>query len=800
MQFRLVPNDERPLRPISFIPDVPTCLVEGRNGAGKSLAVRLLQLATGEQPYASTPAAWRSLREGLGEIRIVATGMIGATSIEWTLRPSGWPDEPGPVGPWLGDFQVDGQPSNLVRVRDLLRIHRVGGDESLSETIARRVREDLVLVQRQRRSVDERAERLDQRLLDLSDRLGSIRVDELEALADELRGHRQRLRELREAVPFHQARFRALDAARRGRDTIAQLESDGPELRRQIEVESGVEREATATIQDLERRRVELAGQAAKEADLRTALDAAEAELSRRIKVAEEAQLRAVKRASKVRVRPESEAVRDAHQAAVAERDAVLARLGQFDAAPRLASLADALQERLKTAESVGLSHSPIAQLDDDREITVGELEKGVTRHRQRQQQPADALIAELRAEASKAEARVSGLWSLRQSLAYAERKAREARDQAAALEGIRQQLEPDVVKRYNELSAEIASAHDRHLQAVVRRADLIAQLDRLSGGKQIADIRRELEADLAEAQVDAEGLDLAWAQAKLDYETSQAELESITTAERDLAATVEARLGGVRDIASRLATEEDAWLAGAAADLLPATPAADLSTARQLARLRTVVDRARDVLQAAVTRLTALERPLESMSRAIEKNDVGSLRSSAPELQALYDRLLALYEAEFTSRFRTREIADALFDGADSVSLDLKSLSISWAMSDGTTRNRPLEAFSSGERAFAYTLARLESLASEPTENRVIALDEFGAFVARDRLDRLVRFLHNRILGTVAQQVLIILPLTQDYAGQIASTTGEWHEIVARRAGAVAAHGYFAEPFEVSA
>lgn len=800
MQFRLVPNDDRPLRPISFIPDVPTCLIEGRNGAGKSLAVRLLQLATGEQPYASTPAAWRSLREGLGDTQIIASGMIGATSIEWTLRPSGWPDDPAPVGVWLGDFQIDGQPADLARVRDLLRVHRVGGDESLSETIARRVREDLVLVQRQRKGVDERAERLDQRLLDLSDRLGGIRVEELEALADELRVGQQRLRELRELMPANQARFRALDAARRGRDTIAQLESDGPELRRQIDAESEVEKEATATIEDLEHRRVELAGQAAKEVDLRTALDAAEAELSRRIGAAEEAQLRTVKRASKLRVRPESEAVHDAHQAAVAERDAVLGRLGQFDAAPRLASLADALHERLQSAVSSGLSDSPIAQLDDDRDVTVGELEKGVTRHRQRQHEPAGALIAELRAEASKAEARVSDLWSLRQSVAYAERKAREARDQATALEVIRQQLEPDVAKRYNELSAEIASARNRHLQAVVRRADLIAQLDRLSGGKQIADIRRELEADLTEASVDAESLDLTWAQAERDYETSQAELESITSAERDLAATLEARLSDVRDVATGLATEENAWLTHAAANLMPATPAADLSTARQLGRLRAVIDRARDVLQAAVTRLTALERPLESMSRAIERNDVASLRSSTPELQALYDRLLAKYEAEFTSRFRTREIAEALFDGAESVSLDLKSLSVSWTMSDGTSRNRPLEAFSSGERAFAYTLARLESLASEPTQNRVIALDEFGAFVARDRLDRLVRFLHNRILGTVAQQVLIILPLTQDYSAQIANTTGEWHEVVARRAEAVTAQGYFAEPFEVSA
>jgi hypothetical protein len=658
----------------------------------------------------------------------------------------------------------------------------------------------MVLVQRQRRSVDERAERLDQRLLDLSDRLGVIRVEELESLAEELRLARQQLRELRESMPILQVRFRAIDAARRGRDTIAQLELDGPELQRQIEAETEVEREATATIEDLEGRRVELAGQAAKAADLRTALDAAEAELSRRIKAAEAAQLRAVKRASKVGVRPESEAVREAHQTAVAERDAVLARLGQFDSAPRLASLADALHDRLQSAVAAGLSDSPIAQLEDDREVTVAELEKGVSRHRERQQEPADALIADLRAQASRAEARVSDLWSLRQSVAYADRKAREARDQAVTLDGIRQQLEPDVAERYNELSAEIASARDRHLQAVVRRADLIAQLDRLSGGKQVADIRREFEADLAEANIGAEDLDLAWAQAKLDYEASQAELESVTSTERDLATSIEARLSEVRDVASGLASEENSWLTAAAADLLPATPAADLSTARQLGRLRAVIDRARDVLQAAVSRLTALERPLESMSRAIEKNDVGSLRSSAPELQALYDRLLALYEAEFTSRFRTREIADALFDGAESVSLDLKSLSVSWTMSDGATRNRPLEAFSSGERAFAYTLARLESLAIEPTQNRVIALDEFGAFVARDRLDRLVRFLHNRILGTVAQQVLIILPLTQDYAGQIASTTGEWHEVVARRAEAVATQGYFAEQFEVSA
>jgi hypothetical protein len=799
VQFQLLPTEERPLRPISLIPGQPMCLIEGRNGAGKSLAIRLLQLATGEQPYASTPAAWKSLREGLGEVRITASGMIGATSIEWMLRPSEWPPDPAPVGMWLGEFRVDGERTDLARVSQLLRVHRIAGDETLSETIARRIREDLVLVQRQRSNVGERVERLDQRLLDLSDRLGGVRVEELAGLAEEQRTMRQRLRELLAAIPELRSRFQSLDSARRARDTLTQLEADGPELRRQIEAETQVEREATETIEELEVRRVEIAGQAAMEADLRTALDAAEAELGDRIQAAEKAQLRAISRATPLGVGPEGEEVRVAHQAAVAERDAVLRRLAQFDAAPRLASLADSLDDSLENAVSAGLSESPIAQLDDGRDLTVGELEKGVRRQRERQQEPGDALVAELRTRVSEAETRVSDLWSLRQSVAYAERKIWDVGDQAAVLDRIRQQLEPDAAKRYNELSSEIDSARDRHLQAVVRRADLIAQLDRLSGGKQVADIQRGLVADLAEANADAETLDQAWAGAKVEYETSQAELESLTSRERDLGAALKARLGDVRDVATALATPDHAWLT-AAAEILPATPAADLSTARQLDTVRHVVDGARDVLQAAVTRLTALERPLETMSRAIERNDVENLRSAPPELQALYDRLFGLYEEEFADRFRTREITDALFDSAESVSLDLKSLSVSWTMPDGTSRNRPLEAFSSGERAFAYTLARLESLANEPTQNRVIALDEFGAFVARDRLDRLVRFLDNRILGTIAQQVLIILPLTQDYAGQVESTTGDWHEVVVRRALAVEEDGYFAEPFEVPA
>lgn len=76
-------DSDRPLRPIPLIPDFAACLIEGQNGAGKSLAVRLLQLATGDQPYGATPRAWDSLRDGLGDVRVVASKLEGAERIEW---------------------------------------------------------------------------------------------------------------------------------------------------------------------------------------------------------------------------------------------------------------------------------------------------------------------------------------------------------------------------------------------------------------------------------------------------------------------------------------------------------------------------------------------------------------------------------------------------------------------------------------------------------------------------------------------------------------------------------------------
>jgi hypothetical protein len=46
------PDSSHGIRVIDEIPDLRLCRVEGLNGIGKTLAIHLLEICTGQQPYA----------------------------------------------------------------------------------------------------------------------------------------------------------------------------------------------------------------------------------------------------------------------------------------------------------------------------------------------------------------------------------------------------------------------------------------------------------------------------------------------------------------------------------------------------------------------------------------------------------------------------------------------------------------------------------------------------------------------------------------------------------------------------
>lgn len=105
--------------------------------------------------------------------------------------------------------------------------------------------------------------------------------------------------------------------------------------------------------------------------------------------------------------------------------------------------------------------------------------------------------------------------------------------------------------------------------------------------------------------------------------------------------------------------------------------------------------------------------------------------------------------------------LREELFEGAAEVDYDLDARSVVWRSKEGRRRRRPLEAFSSGEQVFAYTRAKLESLRpiAESSEHFLIFLDEFGAFVARDRFGQLMHYVQTDVIGTIADQVIVMLP-----------------------------------------
>lgn len=138
-------------------------------------------------------------------------------------------------------------------------------------------------------------------------------------------------------------------------------------------------------------------------------------------------------------------------------------------------------------------------------------------------------------------------------------------------------------------------------------------------------------------------------------------------------------------------------------------------------------------------------------------------------------------YQARFTEQLAAEEILTALFDGGSHLRLDLLAMTTNWQTPTGERRTRPLEAFSSGEKAFAYTRVQLEDIKKSRAVNRVAFLDEFGAYVARDRLDELLSFIRRRALRELVEQVVVILPyaseMTKDEASQL-----EDHSYFARR------------------
>ena len=99
----------------------------------------------------------------------------------------------------------------------------------------------------------------------------------------------------------------------------------------------------------------------------------------------------------------------------------------------------------------------------------------------------------------------------------------------------------------------------------------------------------------------------------------------------------------------------------------------------------------------------------------------------------------------------------------------------------------RPMTAFSSGQQALAYTRARMAPLDSDAASsaNRLIALDEFGAYIAADGMRRLSTYLLDRHETFPRDQIVVVLPLRQEIRSKPdpgdKAAAGQWDQLQAR-------------------
>jgi len=200
----------------------------------------------------------------------------------------------------------------------------------------------------------------------------------------------------------------------------------------------------------------------------------------------------------------------------------------------------------------------------------------------------------------------------------------------------------------------------------------------------------------------------------------------------------------------------------------------------------------ARALVNAVVDRLGDHRGQLGAVEVAL-RGLARRLRGQSLETRRYVEPLEDWLGQHFSEWFNSERVRVELLPEADGpVLVDLHTAEVRWREGE-SERSRPLEAFSSGEQAFAYTRARLAILDEQdrPPQHRLIVLDEFGAFIAHDRLTGLLAHLRERAEEHPNDQVLVVLPLSRDYATMAATAIGEEAARYGSLAAEIADHNY---------
>ncbi len=765
------------LRLIPLIPALRPCRLEGRNGIGKSAVIRLLLLASGQQPYLDDPGAWRSLRELVGDTTVIVEGMTGRyASAQLTFTSQLWPlDPPSEIGEWLGRLLLDGRSQPLTEFFNCFSVAHLVGTEKLSDTLDNqytRFAAGLAETAAKLAHIDEaRAElgEIDEALAKVSPRVVAADRDERadtehsrKALSATLKSRRAQVDDLQRATAIQALLDVNSDSDQGGE--LARLRRERDETRSAV-------------------------------GELEVAVEAALVELARG---------------------------NTAQQKAERAQRQLLQATQRLDAlATRQAELADHLRALSIDPDSEDLDPEQHRRLTDAiAEASAHAKDTHRAALRTRRSEAENEVLDELRVVLSRAEERGMGDLVLFTVGADAVTVA-QARASLGTFHSV-QITDDDALTEATENLERLTEL----LAVFEKRPIARSELDTAKRGVQRNQASRR--GDALQERVNAARIELNDAQARL--RTINARIGALSPS-----GLVDISVEDLRAQVNELLVKHDlevAGLSGALTDSLQALHASEESMTQLNAKLVVLTDRAaqrrvdREHLWQRINSLDSyawlreiaarhpdhdtvhewsdelwefvashVRRAREAITQVVQHVEALHFEATRRGGQGRFaEALEAVVEETLREELSARPIVDALFDGGTIQRVDLETHSITWTTPDGQVRTRPLSAFSSGEQALAFIRARLQQIAETTAQNRLVFLDEFGAFIAADRRKPLAELLTSDTVSTLANEVIVVLPLQADYQAELEQTTGALHQDYARRVAEVSRYGYFTE------
>jgi len=766
MRFKIqAPEASHGIRVIEEIPDLALCRVEGINGVGKTLALHLLEICSGGQPYATRPHAWASLCKYLGPVEITIDGLRVERedgdhtlrfAFDWRARADA--EVPREITTELfEDVSLDGGSlADMHEVRKLLSVVRIAGDQSLTDTIAGIVAYDVELLKSAAALAAARSEVADRRAEELLAPFPEAPARRALEVAEERRALESARRELEAQRAESSDRLRALEAAERAAVAAEEINTNAGALKEEIAGLQERAAEARGRTEEAERALEEAREKERLSSAAAKTLGRAESLVTRRLRDLGKLEGNVRDLAEELEILAEEPAVAAALEHLSSRRAEVAAERADANDAFALRDLLDGLMAALSTTAQTGLRGRVVARIAGE-PITAGALLDAVQERRGRlsaEMPMIEELDREL-AELGEVEKKLDELSNL---LGKAEEKRASLSEAEAALE----KLAGEAAKGGStaERAAKRAAAQRAEIEIGAALGLAQRQLAQLGGGASSADLKAELERYLGEAGTTRAELAGKLGETRRASVEARDKLEAMRFEEETLETEATA-LGRELETQTQALAIEDAHarLREILGERAPQVGGDLEDMARAWLGAHAAGDRAVTRVQQTRSRLLALERDIEALLEAISNN-------STPGAEL--DSVRKLYQERMLAQFDQPELLAALFDGGRLTRIDLDTNEIVWSTAAGEPRVRPFEAFSSGERAFAYVQAQLATLSENPAANKVVAIDEFGAFLSADRLLRLRAAVRRRLDEGAVDQAIVVLPLL---AGDAEST-----------------------------